>query len=104
MKEELAEIRKWKTKFLKKERARLQKTRQIIEKRKLRRDWIMKEIAAGRKTQKDMYLIYSKSKLPIDNQDDDAVAGGMDNSFDDSVMVSQGDEFLQCFYLPKGLS
>ena len=91
----MSEIRKWKTKFLKRERARLQKTRKIIEKRKLRRDWIMKEIAAGRKTQKDMYLIYSKSKLPIDVEEDAPAAGGgggMDNTntFEDSDMTTQG--------------
>ena len=66
LRDELHEIRKWKTKFLKKERERLRKTRRIIEKRKLRRDYILREIAAGRMTQKDMYLIYSKARLPID--------------------------------------
>ena len=55
----------------------------------------MKEIAAGRKTQKDMYLIYSKSKLPIDVEEDAPAAGGgggMDNTntFEDSDMTTQG--------------
>ena len=74
LRDELSEIRKWKTKFLKKERERLKKTRRIIEKRKVRRDYIMKEIEAGRMTQKDLYLIYSKNRLPIDTlpkMDDD---------------------------------
>ena len=52
----------------------------------------MKEIAAGRKTQKDMYLIYSKSKLPIDMEEDAPVGGGMENTntFEDSDMTTQG--------------
>ena len=76
LRNDLNDIRKWKTKFLKREKSRLQKTRKIIEKRKLRRDWILKEIASGRKTQKDMYLIYSKSRLPIDAQIDAMVERG----------------------------
>ena len=88
LKEEINELKSWKTRFLKKEKLRLKKTQRIIERRRVRRDYIMKEIKAGRMQQRDLYLIYSKSRLPIDKTIDDDEREDVGLDLDDETQVA----------------
>lgn len=98
LKSELSELNKWKNKVVKREKARVRAARRLRERRELRRQYILKEIEAGRMEKRDLYHVYSQNKLPVDtlprmdDEDDDRddVSFDEDNQ-NDQDFLNQGD-------------